>query len=191
VTVHNTLNCSPTPPTSCTPPLIMGSNNVCICPFGGNVTGGQCAGTDLPPGGCPAGTSRRGSECVKVPVCRAPMVPNAAGNCACPQGKTQRGRECVTQQTACPDGTVRKGSRCVEAVVCRPPAKLQRGVCQCPTDMVASGNGCVPRERRIPDGIRNIPGGFGPGGGGREGPRGGGREAPGGGGAGGSPKGVR
>jgi hypothetical protein len=132
---------------------------------------------------------------IQVSTCPPPMVPGpVAGQCICPLNTVRKGKECVSQR-ACPEGTVKRGSRCVEPVVCRAPAKLnRRGVCECPPDMVAKGKGCVARERRqlnLPD-VINIPGRFGPGGGGRrEGPTGGGggREGPAGGGGspGGSP----
>jgi hypothetical protein len=149
---------------------------------------------------------------IQVSACPPPMVPGAvAGQCFCPPGTVLKGKECVRQIACrppmipgavagvclCPEGTVKRGSRCVEPIVCRAPAKLnRRGVCECPADMVAKGKGCVARERRqpsLPDGIRNIPGEFRPGSGGRREPSGGGRgrEGPTGGGgpgdAGGSP----
>ena len=144
---------------------------------------------------CPPNTLTRGQECITQTVCAPPKVVGPVpGVCICPPGTVARGQECVTQTIckppmvpgaapgvcACPQGTVKKGSRCTEPVVCRAPAKLnRRGVCECPADMVARGKECIPRERRqpgLPDGIRNIPGGFGPGGGGRR-EGGGGREA--------------
>lgn len=105
----------------------------------------------------------RGRTCVATPVCRAPMIMNAAGSaCVCPHGLVQRGRACVQMPTCrapmvqnaagtgcvCPAGLVQRGRSCVEPVVCRPPAKLNsRGVCQCPEGMMARGNRCFVTER--------------------------------------------
>lgn len=167
ITVTNTLNCEAPgsahfAPSTCDPRTTIRKGGVCTCRFENmmRVSAGTC--------GCAAGTSFVASKgCVRPPECKPPMVPGAVpGVCVCPPGTVKKGSECVRPTVA----------------VCNAPAKLNRkGACECPTDMVAVGKGCVARERRqldVSPGLRNIPGGFGPGGGGRQGPSGGGREGP-------------
>lgn len=109
--------------------------------------------TPTPSGVCPQGTVLRGRECVKVSVCRPPLVPGARrGTCVCPAGTTKKGTACVTQ------------------IVCRSPAKLNnRGTaCDCPRGMTLKGNSCIEQRakpRVTPnDVIRVLPGVLGPGG---------------------------
>ena len=135
---------------------------------------------------CPAGTERRGKECVRPIECAAPLLPNAAGT------------DCV-----CKSGLVLRGGKCVEPIVCRDPATLNSAGtgCNCPKGMISKGNTCVEPEHNprtdVPLGIpgfhgRGGEGGnpFGGNGGQGGGPRGGGQGGgPSGGGQGGGPRG--
>jgi hypothetical protein len=187
-----------TKPRICSPPLVANTEGICVqpppaClpPMVPGPIAGQCM--------CPQGSVLRGKECVKVTTCQPPMVPGpVAGQCICPQGTVLRGKECVRPivcksplvpnaagtACGCRPGLVLRQGRCVEPVECRAPATLNSAgtACQCPRGMVAKGNSCIERERpRVDpnDVIRNIPGVFGPGGGGRgqpSSPRDGGKE---------------
>ncbi len=174
ITVINTLDCKDIKKVECRAPAVPNSNGTdCVCPDRQSyVPGVGCRPVTPPPACsppmmagplpgscvCPAGTTLKGKECVKV------------------------------DSSACPDGQIRRGKRCVEPVTCRPPARRNAAgtACTCPEGMTKKGNTCVEREHpRINprDVIHDVPGiGF-PGGGGRGSPGGGGGHgSPGGGG---------
>jgi hypothetical protein len=164
---------------ACPPPTVAGPvPGTCVCLQGATLVNGTCVPKCPPPlvanadgvCGCPPGTILRGKECVRPLVCRAPLLPNAAGT------------ECI-----CRSGMLLRRGKCVEPIVCREPAKLNRSgtACDCPLNMVPKGNSCVERERRLPVIVpgRNldigIPGLGGPRGGDQGGPRGGNQGGPG------------
>jgi uncharacterized membrane protein YgcG len=138
---------------------------------------------------CPAGTQRRGKECVRPIECPAPQVANVDGVCGCPPATVLRGKECVRPivchaplvpnasgtECVCPPGTVQRGQQCVRPIVCRAPLVPNAAgtVCVCPPGLVQRGGTCMEQRQ---GGQGGGPRGGGEGGGrrGGEGPRGGG-----------------
>ena len=129
------------PKTVCDPPLVMIPGAGCGCPNGEVLVGKECVKQDT----CPSGTVRKGRDCVRPIICRAPLIPNAAGTaCVCAAGLQQRGRSCV------------------QPITCRAPATPNKAGtgCTCPGNMLPQGNGCIERPRdpklHVPERIPGI-----------------------------------
>ena len=158
----------------CPPPMVPGPvPGQCICPTGTVQVGKECVKEDP----CPPGTVRKGRECVRPIVCRAPLIPNAAGtDCVCPGGLLQRGRSCVQpivchpplvpnaagSACVCPGGMLPRRGSCVQPITCRAPARPNSAGtgCTCPGNMIPQGNGCIERPRdpklHVPERIPGI-----------------------------------
>jgi hypothetical protein len=103
-------------------------------------------------GGCPAGTTLSGSNCVSTPPCPAGTTLSGS-NCVstppCPAGQRLSGSSCVSTPV-CPAGQTLSGSSCVRTPVCPAGQTLSGSSCvstpntACPTGQVKNTIGeCV------------------------------------------------
>jgi len=110
--------------------------------------GPNCPKVCVPTCVCPPGTVLKGRECVKVEICKEPMVPGPTpGSCVCPHGTVLKDGKCRKDlvPTASPTGTPQ---------LCPPPllpgptpgtcACAPGAPCVCPLGMSMQNGVCAP-----------------------------------------------